>query len=557
MSIKDCNHDQPKYYTIETEPNNSYINISKNIYNKEKRESINSYNYLPSIDNNSKKLSFHNPNSILNKFIINHAKDVINYAKKDLQDALVIQNKFKNENSNSQLLSKSHKNIILKSEEKSLFNKKIKFMQNKKLNKNSLGFLLNINKSKSQKSNITNINQKKVIITEITKDKNDEKSTISDNNDININDLYDKYNEEILIKEKSSINSIEINSKASKENKKSLLSNNFRRICSFQPDILVNWKYKYGLKINSGNPTDFKIANKDINYQCKIIDNNYKLLFNDINYYKNKIMKNSNYFSAFENLSLLQKIHYNKTLEETIGILFVLPKMLLNDFYKLIQNSYDTNFIKIEKLKEKYVFDENINLKDNNKLLFEIVYYFKDCYQIFLVIVKEFENILIKPSDFSKIISCFEKARYNISYINNSSENAFYSYKKDLDIINKFRGHNNNNSLKNLYEKLRENYSFKQNKEKQLKKRINNSLTDRDNNNKNGNIKKQIINSPYRSIKIKSIINSRMMTDIMRYSREDSRLKISTERIYNQIEGENRIDAIRKKSLPPVIKINI
>ena len=541
MSIKNNQH--PQYLTLETDPHISYKNISKR-NNKEKSNSIKSYCSLPPIDHCIKKFESQESNSLLNKFIIKHAKKAINETKKELKNTLIIQNKFIND---SHLLSKSHKKI--KSEEQNLFNKKIMFGQYKKLNKNSIGLLLNNNTSKNQKINISNIFKKK----ELNNDIDTDKSTISENNDININDLYDKYNDENINKKKSVIISLEINSKISKDSKKDLLSKNFKRICTFQPDIILNWKYKYGLKLNLGDPSDYKIANKDINYQCKIIDNNYKLLIDDINYYKNKIMKNYNYFPSFENLSLFQKINYNKSLEEAIGILFILPKLLLNDFYKLIQNSYGiTNFVKIEKLKEKYVIDENKNLKDNNKLFFEVIDYFKDCYKIFLVVVKEFENILIKPNDFSKIVSCLEKARFNMSYINNSSENALDLYKKDLDIINKFKG-NNNKSIKNLSEKLRENYSFKNNKEKQIKTRINNSLTDRDDN-KNDNIRNQKTNSPYKNITIKSIFNSKMMTDIMKHCREDSKLKISTERINNRLDGDD-LDKI--KSLPPVIKINI
>ena len=109
------------------------------------------------------------------------------------------------------------------------------------------------------------------------------------------------------------------------------------------------------------------------------------------------------------------------------------------------------------KFENKYVFDEMKQLKYNNKLFVEVIDFFQECYQMFQTIVKEFDKILFKPNDFSKIISCLEKGRFNISYINNSSENAFDLYSKDIEIINRLKGFKNKN-IKNFVDKLRENY---------------------------------------------------------------------------------------------------
>ena len=52
-------------------------------------------------------------------------------------------------------------------------------------------------------------------------------------------------------------------------------------------------------------------------------------------------------------------------------------------------------------------------------------------------------------------------------------------------------------------------------------------------------------------------MNSKMMTDIMRNCIEDSRVKLSTERINNEIEGGNAEDKINNKNIPNVIRMNI
>ena len=70
--------------------------------------------------------------------------------------------------------------------------------------------------------------------------------------------------------------------------------------------------------------------------------------------------------------------------------------------------------------------------------------------------------------------------------------------------------------------------------------------------------KNKLINSPFRNIQMKDIINSKMMNDIMKHCIEDFKVKISTERINNDIEGDNREEDMDKiKSIHPVIKMNL
>ena len=100
----------------------------------------------------------------------------------------------------------------------------------------------------------------------------------------------------------------------------------------------------------------------DVNYQCKNFRDQEKLLEDNILHYKMNITTKSNYVEAFKSLSLINKINYNKALEETIGILLLLPLLILVDFYKLIEKFKNISVPKKEKFEEKYIFDELQNL---------------------------------------------------------------------------------------------------------------------------------------------------------------------------------------------------
>ena len=84
---------------------------------KDNITAINSYCYLPPIDSNIKKLALQKPTSILNKFIIKHARDIISYTENDLNNAIIVQSKYKiDENKNEISNNNGHKDLILKSE---------------------------------------------------------------------------------------------------------------------------------------------------------------------------------------------------------------------------------------------------------------------------------------------------------------------------------------------------------------------------------------------------------------------------------------------------------
>ena len=475
-----------KFNTIQNE---NYISngnrVNKNI--KVNFNSIKSFYFLPPIDKRIKNLSKKKPTTIIDDFITKHAKDLINYTERSLFSPINIKNKQENK---IRFNSKSLKKLIIKSEEKkNMDNIKINLRQNKILNKVSLGILLtNIGKNQKQKKLYNNNNEYI----------DNDTSNISEDNDININELYEKYNEDTKKRKKTLINSIPRNNKIKKYSPQKI-STCYRRICTYKPEIKLNCKNKYGLKYSLRENNEYKTKNKEVDYQSKIIDNYYKLLFNNINDYKNKI-ENVYYFVYFENLDLTQKINYNKSLEETIGIIALLSKLILNNFYELIKNSYGEK-IPIEKnLEEKYVFDEVETLKGNNKLFFEIIDYFEESYKIFQTVVKEFDKILFKSKEFNKIISCFEKACFNISHINNSLKKIFDSFNNDLNMIN--LNDRNNGILKDLVPKIIQTYSLEKNGPQKI---INNNiLTDR--NISNTKVKKYEINTPYRT-KIKNIVS--------------------------------------------------
>ena len=341
----------------------------------------------------------------------------------------------------------------------------------------------------------------------------------------------------------------------------------FRRKKTYQPIILVNWKEKCGLFYNPGKKDYIPEFQKDIDYQSKLLNDQTKLLEGNIKYYKKNLVSKNNFEEVFNSMSLKSKIDFNKALEETIGIMFLLPRLILSDFYEIIKKFDTMKIPDKKKLRDKYVFDELENLRYNNNLLSEICDYYHSCFEVYLILINEVDDMSLNNKNFENVISSFEKARFNILYVTNSATNALNYYDKDIEFINRV---NNKLGLKKknisqnvLTNKMMHQFMFKKNPERQKKIMIESCLSDgnaEDIEQKNKKIKinryGKIMKENKRP-KFKSLINSKLISNLLKNCNKEAKDSINSEIITNQMgddfyDDEGMTSKVKRK----VIKIN-
>ena len=405
---------------------------------------------------------------------------------------------------------------------------------------------LYINRNKGNKGNIKflskdKLNNKNIFITDnninVITSSNKEKENDSENNDNNSN----------LETNQNRINTI------SYEYKKPKIKNNYSRLRTYQPIISENWKYRNGLRLSLGtDKINSSPVQNDIEYQYKIINDEYKLLEDNYNFYTTRVIRKANYYDAFSSSSLMSKINYNKALEETIGILYILPQLLLLEFYKLIKNYSGVKVPNKKLLKEKIINDEDKNLSYNNTLLISIYDFFKSCYEVYQTLIKEVNDMTLKYNAFTNVINCFQKARFNLSFISSSSENALINYNTDLKFIQKVTKERSTTLSVDLTEKMRNQFDFRKNAEKQRKIRIENALGNRYSNDNDEKRRR------YKSNKkdFISFMDSKLINSLMKHFTGKVRNEISTERINKEIDGEYDDDVYFKQK-HQVVKIDI
>ena len=462
------------------------------------------------------------------------------------------QDKIKNKKQNNTIvlpyLNNENKNNLIEPNSilaKFIRNKKNEFV---KFAENELKrpIKLYINRNKGNKGNIKflskdKLNNKNIFITDnnisVITSSNKEKENDSENNDNNSN----------LETNQNRINTI------SYEYKKPKIKNNYSRLRTYQPIISENWKYRNGLRLSLGtDKINSSPIQNDIEYQYKIINDEYKLLEDNYNFYTTRVIRKANYYEAFSSSSLMSKINYNKALEETIGILYILPQLLLLEFYKLIKNYSGVKVPNKKLLKEKIINDEDKNLSYNNTLLISIYDFFKSCYEVYQTLIKEVNDMTLKYNAFTNVINCFQKARFNLSFISSSSENALINYNTDLKFIQKVTKERSTTLSVDLTEKMRNQFDFRKNAEKQRKIRIENALENRYSNDNDEKRRR------YKSNKkdFISFMDSKLINSLMKHFTGKVRNEISTERINKEIDGKYDDDVYFKQK-HQVVKIDI
>ena len=224
-------------------------------------------------------------------------------------------------------------------------------------------------------------------------------------------------------------------------------------------------------------------------------------------------------------------------------------------FYKLIKNYSSVSIPNPELFKEKYVFDEVKNLVYNNNLLVKVYDFFKSCYDVYTTLIKEVNDMCLKSDDFLNVINCIEKARYNLSYIANSSENAFKDFNNDLKYIQKIINDKSVSKSIDLTIKMRNQFGFKKNEEKQRKLRIETAL---DNKNDRDDYNEEIKRQKYKSKRIfNSFVESKLINGLMKHLTKDAKNQITTLKINKEINGNYDDDEEGMKRKHKVVKINI
>ena len=560
----------------------SYGNLSKNYeLNKSNSQCI-----LPIIKT-SKKNTIDTPTSVLGRFINNHTSKIKGIMDNEISQKLNIKRKIflpsrlKTRNINNNNIYKSQSLNDIYNNKNDISNSIGLFITEREKiikNKNNNRVLSKIRYNKNNYNDKNNVGDELTNIKYITNENDDSFLNEKELNNINIQysnlisdigsgPLTPKYNDPL-----------EIPKKDKKKNK----DNNYSRLCRYEPKIVKNIKEKNSKSPFSNSLDFFQIYNRDIKYQSNIFDEQIKLFKDKLIEYK-AITKRKNFMDIFKSISLDTKINYNKNLEEICGTLYILPKILLGNFYKLMIKLINIHIPHDDKLLPRFIKDEIINLIYNNNLLKEVNTYFNESFEFYLILCSEEggKNNILKEKDFFEVLNYLKNIRYNILYLINMFYNAENNYKNDLSTINKIINNkviiknniidiNNKNDINNeiyenvqieeekkknlkknnsIIEKIERQFMFKNSLENEKKTRIESALGIYKEKKVMHNYLGKIIKNE-KKIEYKSIFDNKYFDKILHHCYKNVKDKIITQKITNEINNGKRGKSYQ------VVKIN-
>lgn len=133
-----------------------------------------------------------------------------------------------------------------------------------------------------------------------------------------------------------------------------------------------------------------------------------------------------------------RQIGYNKSMEETCGLLFEISNIILMDFTHYLEKFTSIQPPSRERFPSEEVRDEELNFYYNIKLFNEVFAYLKGCYEVYLILIKQLDDLILPNKTFMKIIQFLSRSRLCVSNLLFSAKNAYQNYQQDQKNISKY-----------------------------------------------------------------------------------------------------------------------
>ena len=211
-----------------------------------------------------------------------------------------------------------------------------------------------------------------------------------------------------------------------------------RHIKKYMNDTYImnsKWKIKEG--IYSSDIKYSKHLILDIDFQSRYIKDEMRILLDNIQYMKTNLLCTNDIVTAIKNKDLHYQISINKSIEETCGFLELLSRYILCDYY-----NYSEHFISIESanyhdMKPTTITNEVDCFVINIRLLCKISKYLKCCFDVYVTLTKQVDDIVLPLNRFEVVRRILQRARYNINDIIQSGKGALKDYYYDKNVIEK------------------------------------------------------------------------------------------------------------------------
>ena len=110
------------------------------------------------------------------------------------------------------------------------------------------------------------------------------------------------------------------------------------------------------------------------------------------------------------------------------------------DFSHYLEKFSSINPPSNENLKKCEIKDEELNFFFNLKLFKDVTIYLKGCFEVYSLLIKQLQDMLLPYKKFIKIMQYLARCRMNISNLILTAKNVALNFNEDLKNVNKYLG---------------------------------------------------------------------------------------------------------------------
>jgi hypothetical protein len=140
----------------------------------------------------------------------------------------------------------------------------------------------------------------------------------------------------------------------------------------------------------------------------------------------------------FKNIDSKRQIKYNIFMEETCGLLLEISNIILMDFTQYLEKFTSIQPPSKERLQCEEVKDEESNFYYNIKLFNEIFAYLKGCYEVYLILIRQLDDLILPYNTFIKLLQFLSRSRLSVTNLIFTAQNALKNYNIDQKNVNKY-----------------------------------------------------------------------------------------------------------------------
>ena len=133
------------------------------------------------------------------------------------------------------------------------------------------------------------------------------------------------------------------------------------------------------------------------------------------------------------------KIEFNKIIEESCGLMLEISQIIILDFAKFLQKFASIRPPKKENLIDIMVTDELATFIINMNFLIEVSNFLKGCYEVYQVLIKQVEDMIIPHKLFLIVKQYLARVRINVSGIHFTTANNKKILNSDLKVLKKIQ----------------------------------------------------------------------------------------------------------------------